>query len=693
MHYDFVISCFEPVHRVTGGIGTYTRLLLEIAPQFAARTLFLTSGLDAADTPLADTIEVERLPASASLGHVAISNLLDPLSQHAFNVQQTLAARAARGDTFGLVEVPDYGAEGVFIARALRQGSLAVDTLAVRLHSPVLMLHADNAQEPFLDVDGFRAQADERLLYEHADVVLYGGQAMRDRVATLVPSPEAFKRKCVAIAHPWPAPRASPQPVREPGPKRIGYVGRLEYRKGVDLLVRAAVRALESGTAPFELHLYGRDTSTWRGTSVRDALSHLIPPRHAAAFVFHDRVSQAELLTTHLPQMDGFVFPSRFENYPNALLEVLELGAPVLASRHGCMEEMASGFAQVDTFEPEDLSSVGAWLERRVGRVEVGAIYAQRRATLHAQLRDGYRALVARPRRGPTTPKRRPALTVLVTHHARPQLLKEALASVKPQLREKDSLLVVDDGSPPMLANEAAATAKHAGARFIGRLDNGGPSAARNAGLAAIDTELVTFLDGDDRLPAGALEHLRAPHERDERLDLTQGPMRLFGAQDAVWMPHELNPRCELVRNTMHIGVLARTSLLRRLGGFDVEQRLHVEDWELFMRLSLAGARSLVVPHLTYEYRVDQQAGRQSRHHIYLGFSEDRALRVALRSMTPDDVVRAWPALLELLIARARQPETAPQEAPLRHRLADKLNTAIKRSLPGVQGALKALLR
>lgn len=69
-------------------------------------------------------------------------------------------------------------------------------------------------------------------------------------------------------------------------------------------------------------------------------------------------------------------------------------------------------------------------------------------------------------------------------------------------------VLIVDDGSadPDAIAKVAAAH----GARLVQRELNGGPAAARNFGLAQIDTELVAFLDSDCLPPPGWVAALAA---------------------------------------------------------------------------------------------------------------------------------------------------------------------------------------
>src|SRR5258705_4399942 len=77
--------------------------------------------------------------------------------------------------------------------------------------------------------------------------------------------------------------------------------------------------------------------------------------------------------------------------------------------------------------------------------------------------------------------------------------LAEALESVLGQDPAPDVVVVVDDGSqPPLELSEDVQ---------IVRLDDGprGPAAAREAGLAVLDTELVALADADDVWEPGKL--------------------------------------------------------------------------------------------------------------------------------------------------------------------------------------------
>src|SRR6202035_1804393 len=99
-------------------------------------------------------------------------------------------------------------------------------------------------------------------------------------------------------------------------------------------------------------------------------------------------------------------------------------------------------------------------------------------------------------------------VTVVIPVRDRQAELARCLAG----LVQLPRVIVVDDGSgdPAAIARIAA----RAGARVLHRDVNGGPAAARNAGLAAADTPLVAFLDSDCVPRPGWLDAL-VPHFAD----------------------------------------------------------------------------------------------------------------------------------------------------------------------------------
>ncbi len=91
-------------------------------------------------------------------------------------------------------------------------------------------------------------------------------------------------------------------------------------------------------------------------------------------------------------------------------------------------------------------------------------------------------------------------LTAIICSHARPQYLAACLEGFRAQQGGPPRLLVVDSASPIPASNAMREMATAAGADFL-RVDQPGLSLARNAGLAAAESDWVAYLD-DDAVPA-----------------------------------------------------------------------------------------------------------------------------------------------------------------------------------------------
>ncbi|WP_431799808.1 glycosyltransferase family 2 protein [Microbacterium kunmingense] len=104
-----------------------------------------------------------------------------------------------------------------------------------------------------------------------------------------------------------------------------------------------------------------------------------------------------------------------------------------------------------------------------------------------------------------------PALTVIVPGFDVGPWAGEALASLRAQSFRDWRAVLVDDGStddtPEIFARAAAEDDRF---RVIRHPRQRGLAAARNTGLAAVDTPYLAFLDGDDRFTPTALERLLA---------------------------------------------------------------------------------------------------------------------------------------------------------------------------------------
>ncbi|QAZ66032.1 glycosyltransferase family 4 protein [Solidesulfovibrio carbinolicus] len=121
--------------------------------------------------------------------------------------------------------------------------------------------------------------------------------------------------------------------LEESGPVRLVFVGRVVHQKGLDVLLTALAR-LPAGV-DYELTIVGDGPLRGALTEQAAALGVLSRLRFAG---WAGREAMPELLR----RADLFVFPSRDEGMPNAVLEAMAAGLPVIATRISGNEEVVA---------------------------------------------------------------------------------------------------------------------------------------------------------------------------------------------------------------------------------------------------------------------------------------------------------------------------------------------------------------
>ncbi len=217
-----------------------------------------------------------------------------------------------------------------------------------------------------------------------------------------------------------------------------------------------------------------------------------------------------------------------------------------------------------------------------------------------------------------------PFVSVIVPAYNAAATLPACLAALAAQdyPRERCEVIVVDDGSQ----DETAALAEAAGVHVI-RQANAGPAAARNAGAAAAQGELLLFTDADCAPVPGWISALVAPFADPE----------VAGAKGAyLTRQRELVPRftqleyedrydrmagAETIDFVDTYSAAYRREVFQANGGFDtIFPTASVEDQELSFRLAEKGYRLVFVPQARVYHRHNPTLRAYVRRKFYIGY-------------------------------------------------------------------------
>lgn len=177
--------------------------------------------------------------------------------------------------------------------------------------------------------------------------------------------------------------------------------------------------------------------------------------------------------------------------------------------------------------------------------------------------------------------------------------LDDAVASVVAQTDSRWALIIVDDGSGDATAETAEKWVKKDSRISLIRQQNGGASAARNAGWQAACSEWVVFLDSDDWIAPEYLKLMRRPLRQAGIDCVICGAVDIDaeGKPGKRWFPpprEQFFPRTACDCPIATHGVMVRRSLVEEVGGWDTGLAT-CEDWDLWQRLARSKAKMAYV--------------------------------------------------------------------------------------------------
>jgi O-antigen biosynthesis protein len=590
-----------------GGIGTFYTALAEILSMAGHKVsvLYLTS--DALEEELIDFWQ-QHYSCSG------IEFVVPPPNQHQFHSDPVMAyswqAYAwLKQQNFDWIHFPEMRGLGFFSALAKHQGAgFQNTTLCVGLHSPSVW-HRHYNGEFALNYSDCAVEFMERRSVELADVCI----ALTDYLATWVQE-QGWKLPEHSYVIPAPAPYSD---VKGCGtrcthnPRELVFFGRLESRKGVEIFCDAIDQLEQWQAGGFSVTFLGK-IGLVQGEWANFFLRQRRRGWNCLSRVVDSLDTYAALKYLSSPHRLA-VMPSVADNSPYVVIECLNLGLPFLAAAAGGIPEL---IAPVDRervlFSPDSKS-----LAERMKAVLDSGISPGRPAFTAEEAKEEWLSLhsdqeLRQGRRGSyVAGMNSPLITVCIPHRNRPLLLIQALRSLAAQHYANMEILIVDDGSDDLAAQELLASLECCKEPFSIKVlyqQQGGPAAARNFAAAHARGDLLLFLDDDNCMKPETVETMLRCLVFTEADIVTSGFEKHPAHDDEQIIGQVAFSGVDLIRN-LYGNVLGDTfSLMRRrvfleLGGFEEGTSRLAEDWEFFTRAVFSGARLEAIPDPLLLYR------------------------------------------------------------------------------------------
>jgi glycosyltransferase involved in cell wall biosynthesis len=191
-------------------------------------------------------------------------------------------------------------------------------------------------------------------------------------------------------------------------------------------------------------------------------------------------------------------------------------------------------------------------------------------------------------------------ISVIIPLYAYAQYLDEAIQSVLAQTVKPDEIICVSDGA----IDNSVEIAKKYQVKIIEK-KNGGLASARNAGIREATSEYVMSFDSDDIMRPNCIEeHMKLA----DKSTVVTCALMAFGSEAYTARPEVASYELLMKRNVIYSNSVFPKNLWEKIGGFDENMKLGLEDWEFWIRCAKAGAKFVTSDEVCLLWRRHPQA-------------------------------------------------------------------------------------
>jgi len=389
------------------------------------------------------------------------------------------------------------------------------------------------------------------------------------------------------------------------------YFGRVAIAKGVDIFAGMMTAVGEAWPITHITFLGRRERTPFRCADMRAYIKQRLHPDLLPLVRFKDSLPHDSALA-EVACHDFFANFSRSETFSYTTLEALSRGVIPLVMSDSPMAE----------FFPPHLRQKGTFRDRphRAEQIaEVLNFWRHNYATSLAALQDFARE-VTRPdtyaaayadierlvsRATGAAPRfLGHDVSVLICTHDDADLAEEAIASIESQTTKVREIVVLDDGSSNSEMCERLDRLAGEGRIRLIRRRNMGLVAGRNLLVESAVTDLVVFLDADDRLDPTYIEKtLKAMNTAPDDLGAVLTRRRNFGLNQHESTCFLLGSPLHYIFNDLRMTALIKRSILLKLSFDPLMRNGEADDWWFWLRFTAEGCKAVQVPEPLFQYR------------------------------------------------------------------------------------------
>ncbi len=605
----------EPYFRSGGGIATYLKHAVHahLAAGRKVHLLTWTTGENRWSEARPDQTRYDPLRVSdvteVHFGEDEISRV-NPDGVRAKNVSDLLFPHIARIEAaFGpdIIEGSDYLVPLHSYLERRRCGLHASKAVTCTFNHG---LHMDiwPASAIFPSDTTLREFALESQVLQWSDFVLAPSWAAYNRLKPLVGREERLRLVREPFEGQW---RIADQFPND----RFVYFGRVSFAKGVDTFAGLLSCAEEQWPISSVTFIGRREWMPFRRSDAKDYLLSRLGEGIRNRVEFREQMDRAELLN-QLGRYGYFGNFSRTETFSYTTVEALAAGVvPLMLSDTAMSEFVPDDFRRQAIFKeapfraPNVLAVLDGWKRHYSEWMTATQAYVAELLS-YANFNEAYAAIKPQVVRSVTIPSRRydgGDVTVLIATHNDAKLAEGAIDSIRSQTQQVKEILVLDDGTSSEADIKLLERLADEKIIRLMRVPNMGLVSARNVLVENAGTDLVVFLDADDRLADRYVEKtLLALNSAPVFFAAAITRRKNFGLNENEMGQCLLGTDVHWVLNDLRMTALIKREVLADLQFDPAIRNGEADDWWWWLRFTLNDHHAVFVPEPLFLYRTEQ---------------------------------------------------------------------------------------
>ncbi len=220
----------------------------------------------------------------------------------------------------------------------------------------------------------------------------------------------------------------------------------------------------------------------------------------------------------------------------------------------------------------------------------------------------------------------RPKISVVIPCYNQGHYINEAVESVLSQTYQDFEIVIVNDGSTDNFTNELFSSFLNPKIKIITTKNNGVVS-ARNIGIKESKGEYILPLDSDDKIGKEYLEKAVEILDQNKGIGIVYCNAEFFGDKKGKWKLPEYSLEKMLLKNIIFCSALFRKKDWEKVGGYNSNMELGLEDWDFWLSLIEIGIKVFKIPEILFYYRIK----KRSRNSLWKNMNSDQKLNIWLK--------------------------------------------------------------